>query len=203
MKSHRSLPDEYTKKDSLDFKNNRRHLVVSYLLRLASLAIFIPVFAAIAILLHQELRMSFISLLNITIPGLPSVVSILFVIIDVIAVLYLHEIIHATVFWTATRGKFKIGIRGAVIFAAAPEWYLPKRHMIINALAPFVVISFFGVVLMAALPPSSISWVYIPIVINAAAAAGDFMMVAWVARHDPRTLFYDEGDATFSYSPSP
>jgi hypothetical protein len=203
MTAQRSLPEGYTKKDSLDFRNNRRQLVVSYVLRLTSLAVFVPVFASMALLFHQELRTSLVSPLNIAIPGLPNVVSVLFVIIDVIAVLSLHELIHASVFWTATHGKFKIGIRGVVLFAAASEWYLPKRHMIINALAPFVVITIIGIILMVVLPAPLIPWVYIPIVINAAAAAGDFMMVAWVAKHDHRTLFYDEGDATFSYAPSP
>lgn len=117
--------------DSLDFRNNRRQLVISYLLRIFGVFVFALIFLIITKLLKNNFDISMTLLLNIKIGSLPSIVSIILVILDVLLVLYLHEFIHATGFFISHRQKPQIGIRGLVIFAAAPGIKLNKSQLII------------------------------------------------------------------------
>ena len=201
MQARQSLPEGYQKTSAMDFGRNKRQLYLSYLLRFASLLFFLVVFALVGIGFHASLGSSLLSFVDIAIPGLPGVLSILFIALDVFLVLALHELVHASVFWMFARSQFQIGIRGAVIFAAAPDWYFTKAPMVINALAPFTVISIIGIVLMGILPVTVIAWIFIPVVVNAAAAAGDFMLLIWIAGQKEGTFFKDTGDATVSYAP--
>lgn len=67
------------------------------------------------------------------------------------------------------------------------------------ALAPFVAISIIGCVLIFLLQQRFWPWVFIPIVVNAAAAAGDFMAVLWALKQPENAKFIDEGDVTYAY----
>jgi hypothetical protein len=113
--------------------------------------------------------------------------------------LYFHEIIHATVVFITHKQKPQIGIRGLIIYAAAPESVLTKTQFIITALAPFIVISLMGCMLIFFIPQSFLSWIFIPTVVNAAAAAGDFMAVIWALKQPKNAKFVDSGDITKAY----
>ncbi len=116
-------------------------------------------------------------------------------------VLYLHEMIHAAVFCFTHGQKPKIGMRGFVIFAAAPQQILTKNQVIVNAMAPFTIISIIGLSLVLFMPGSYFSWIFIPTLVNAAAAGGDFMTVYFVKKH-PKTIRYnDVGDILYALKP--
>lgn len=178
--------------DKLDFRNNKKQLINSYLLRLLGLIIFGIVFFAIASRYNNQTTIQ--TLFNLEIEGLSGFVSILLLISDVIFVLYLHELIHASVFYITHKQKPKIGINGFVIFAAAPEQILTKQQLIINALAPFGVISIIGIILMFFIPAQYIAWIFIPTLVNAAAAGGDFMTVFFVKKYPKNYRYNDIGD---------
>lgn len=178
--------------DKLDFRNNKKQLINSYLLRLLGLIIFGIVFFAIASWYNNQTTIQ--TLFNLEIEGLSGFVSILLLISDVIFVLYLHELIHASVFYITHKQKPKIGINGFVIFAAAPEQILTKQQLIINALAPFGVISIIGIILMFFIPAHYIAWIFIPTLVNAAAAGGDFMTVFFVKKYPKNYRYNDIGD---------
>ena len=185
--------------DYLDFRNNKQQLILSYLLRIFGILIFGYLFFLIAEHLYKTDQIIFKTLIEIKIQSLPSVFSIIFIIIDVVVVLYLHELIHAAVFYFTHKQRPKLGIRGFIIFAAAPNKILNKNQMIINTLAPFVVITLVGFLLMTLVPISFSSWIFIPMVVNAAAAGGDFMTVYWVLKQPKGAKFIDVGDITNAY----
>ena len=186
--------------DSLDFRNNKRQLVTSYLLRILGVFVFALLFLIIAKYFKNSFNVSMNLLLNIKIESLPSIVSIFLVILDVLLVLYLHELIPATVFFISHKQKPQIGIHGFIIFAAAPDKILNKFQLIINALAPFTVITLIGLLLIFFTPLDYLSWIFIPTVVNAAAAGGDFMTAIWSAKKPKNTKFIDTGDITNAYT---
>ena len=178
--------------DKLDFRNNRKQLINSYMLRLLGLVLFSFIFGAIAYWHHSETTIQ--TLFNLEIKGLQGFVSIFLLVLDVVFVLYLHELIHATVFYITHKQKPKIGFTGFVIYAAAPRQVLTKTQLTINALTPFAVISGIGIILMFVIPIHYIAWVYIPTLVNASAAGGDFMMVFFVKKHPKNFRYNDVGD---------
>ncbi len=178
--------------DQLDFRNNRRQLLGSYLLRLAGVFLFGFLFQYLLNTLRGEFSMA--TLLNIEIEGVGAVWSILLLILNVLLVLYLHELIHAAVYYFGSGQSPRIGMRGLVIFAAAPDKLISRNVMLINAWAPFAVISLMGLVLMQSVPEQALSWVFMPTLVNAAAAGGDFMVVYFVLKHSRQTQYRDVGD---------
>ena len=185
--------------DSLDFRNNKKQLIISYLLRILGVLIFSFVFFLIAKSLYEPDQIFFKNLIEIKIESIPSFASIILIIIDVVVVLYLHELIHAAVFYLTHKQIPKIGIRGFIIFAAAPNKIINKNQIIINALAPFLVITVIGIVLMTLIPINFSSWIFIPMIVNAASAGGDFMTIYWVSKQPKGAKFIDIGDITNAY----
>jgi hypothetical protein len=185
--------------DSLDFRNNKKQLIISYLLRALGVIVFGGIFLLITRLLANNSEILLKALINIEIESLPPILSIILIIVDVGVVLFFHEIIHASVVFITHRQKPKIGVRGLIVYAAAPESVLTKTQFIITALAPFLVISLIGCMLIFFIPLRFLSWIFIPTVVNAAAAGGDFMAVVWALKQPENTTFIDNGDITNAY----
>lgn len=184
----------YEQTSVLDFAHNRRHLAAAYLLRLAGLAGFTLGFARITRLLRPEVPTSLDTYLGVALPGLPAALSIILTVAVVALVLLLHELIHAGVFYLARGAPPRLGWRGLTIFAAAPEHPVGRSLMVVNALAPFAIISLLGLLLLSVVPASALAWVFIPTVANAAAAGGDFMTLAWLFRLPANVVVLDTGD---------
>lgn len=178
--------------DQLDFRNNRKQLIGSYVLRFAGGFFFGLLFQYLLNTLRGALSMA--ALLSIQIEGLAAIWSIFLLTINTFAVLYLHELVHAAVYFFSSRQKPRIGMRGLVIFAAAPDKLISRNVMLINALAPIFIISLLGFGLMLSVPEQVLPWVFIPTLVNAAASGGDFMVVYFVLKHNPQTQYRDVGD---------
>ena len=185
--------------DSLDFRNNKKQLIISYFLRAIGVIVFGYIFLLITRFLANDSEVVLKELIDIEIKSLPAILSVILIILDVSIVIFLHELIHASVVFLTHRQKPKIGIRGLIVYAAAPESILTKTQFIITALAPFLVISIIGCMLIFIIPQSFLSWIFIPTVINAAAAGGDFMAVLWALKQPENAQFIDKGDITHAY----
>ena len=184
---------------ALDFRNNKQALIVSYVLRAAGVFVFGALFLMITKYLATGNEIILKQLISIEIKSLPSGLSIFLIILDVVFVLFLHELIHASVVFITHGQKPKIGIRKLIIYAASPESVLTKTQFIITALAPFLVISIIGCMLIFFVPYNYLSWIFIPTVVNAAAAGGDFMAVVWALKQPENAKFIDKGDITYAY----
>ena len=185
--------------DFLDFRNNKKQLIISYFLRAIGVIVFGYIFLLITNILANDSEVVLKELINIEIKSLPAILSVILIIIDVSIVIFLHELIHASVVFLTHRQKPRIGIRGLIVYAAAPENVLTKTQFIITALAPFLLISIIGCMLIFFIPQSFLSWIFVPTVVNAAAAGGDFMAVLWALKQPENAKFVDEGDITYAY----
>lgn len=184
--------------DALNFRDNKKQLLLSYLLRIVGVIIFGLFFLMVIRYLTNSSEITLRELIDIEIKSIPPILSIVFIILDVGIVIFFHEIIHASVVFITHGQKPKIGMRGLIVYAAAPDSALTKSEFITTALAPFIVISIIGCILILFIPQGFWSWVFIPIVINAAAAGGDFMAVVWALKQPKEAKFIDKGDITYS-----
>lgn len=181
---------------TLDFRNNKSELLISYLLRLLGVVFFGYIFYLVANFLNNDTP--FRELVSIEILGVAPIFSIFLCVVDVAFVLFLHELIHALVYYVTNKQNPRFGMRGWVIYAAAPNQLITKRNIIINALAPFVVISFLGLSLLTLVPVQFASWIFLPTLVNAAAAGGDFMVVYFALKHSKEIQYNDKGDIIYA-----
>ncbi|NJN17657.1 MAG: DUF3267 domain-containing protein [Oscillochloris sp.] len=70
--------------------------------------------------------------------------------------------------------------KGLYAYAAAPDWYLPRRPYFSVALAPLLAISLLGIGMLLIVPATWIPVVLLAIVLNAAGAIGDLPVAAWL-----------------------
>jgi len=113
-----------------------------------------------------------------------------------------HEAVHGLFFCLFTRSRPRFAFRWAYAYAAAPDWYIPRDLFFIITLAPFVLITLAGLLLIAFAPPAWILPTWFVITLNAGGAIGDLAVAAWLLRQ-PRTCFAnDRGDAVTLYVPA-
>lgn len=192
--SNLSKRNDYTEISKLDFRDNTQLMLLSYGIRIVGAVIFSMLFFIIIQQIYPNRALTLESLITIKLMNVPDIMSIALIVIAVIGVLWLHELIHATVFFIHTGAPPRMGMRGPIIFASAIGYLNTRNAMMINALAPFVVISILGVLLMFVVPASVLAWIFIPTVANAAAAGGDFMAVYWLLSLPDDTQIEDHGD---------
>lgn len=199
MTTNHYTPENQSQISTLDFRDNKQLVLMSYLLRAFGALIFGGLFFLAADTIHPDAGLTVESLVSIAIDGMPDIVSIVLVIFAVTSVLWLHELVHASVFYVHIGAPPHIGIRGPIIFAAAEGYLNTRTAMIVNALAPFVVISSLGLLMMALIPVGALAWIFIPTVANAAAAGGDFMAVFWLLGLPRGAKVEDHGDVIIAY----
>lgn len=190
---------DYVRIGVIDFRKDKKQLLWSYIIRLICLLFFGPLFVLIALQMDIHIPVTKKAFLGLTIPGVSPFFSILFIIIAVVFVLFLHEMIHAAVFFLKKNQKPRIGMKGLVIYAKASRYFINRNAMIINRLAPFFIITLLGFILIELLPVTALPWVFMPTLVNAAASGGDFMIIMWMMGHTRRTLYKDEGDIITAY----
>jgi len=122
----------------------------------------------------------------------------------VLAVLPLHEGLHAAAIrWAGHKPRFGAKLDKGVLYATADGALFRRAEFIVIALAPIVVITLVGMVLMVVLPDWPAFWVGIAVIVNASSAIGDLWMVAVVRRYAGDALVRDEADGIRIFTPSP
>ncbi len=137
---------------------------------------------------HEELgAVLVIDALPDTLPMLPGLVLTLLV-------LPLHEWIHGQMIKHVGHEP-RYGVKWMVLFATSKGGVFRRNEFIDVALAPLVVITSAGIVLMLFLPLGLAQWVGLAIVMNAAGAIGDLWMTVVALRYDRSVLVRDEEDS--------
>jgi hypothetical protein len=111
----------------------------------------------------------------------------------------IHELVHGLCFYYYTRTRPKFGLRLFYAYAAAPGWYLPKFNYCVVALAPFVLITSLGLLLIPIIPLVIAPAFIFGLTMNAAGSVGDFAVVIWLLRQPGKILIEDLGDSVNSY----
>jgi hypothetical protein len=117
-----------------------------------------------------------------------------------VALIVVHELIHGAFFWLFTRSRPVFGLRGWYAFAAAPGWFLSRGQYLITTLAPFVLLSLLGMVMMAVLPVLIAAIVLILTVFNATSSVGDLWIAIRLVGQRGNVVAEDLGDGVNFYA---
>jgi hypothetical protein len=120
-----------------------------------------------------------------------------------VLVLLLHELVHGLAYWWFARRRPRFGVAGLLPYASVPPGvYFPRNQYLAVGLAPLLLLTGAGLLLLLVLPLATISVLTLFIVLNAAGAAGDLVVVARLLSFAPDTLMEDAGAGTIVYGPA-
>lgn len=125
----------------------------------------------------------------------------------VIGVLPLHELVHGLAIQATGYtprygakytlvGKVKIPY---ILYATADGVYFTRNQFIVIALAPVIVITLLGLLLVYILPDFMALYIGAAVVINGSGAVGDLWMTAVALRYPASALVLDEADSITIY----
>ncbi|HTP13476.1 MAG TPA: DUF3267 domain-containing protein [Bacteroidota bacterium] len=185
----RLLPDSYKRIWGLDLATDRTTALV---LNLISLPLFVVagwLFLRAASLLNPGITAAnFVRILSVRpLVAYSGLVAVL------VGTTLLHELIHGLFFWLTTRTKPVFGLKLLFAYAGAPEWYIPRNQYSVIGLAPFVMISLCGFLLIPLTPVVAGQLILFGMVVNAAGAIGDLYVCGRVLRLPLDVLIRDTG----------
>jgi Putative zincin peptidase len=126
---------------------------------------------------------------------------LLAVILVIVLMIGLHEWIHGlAIRWMGYKPRYGINLAKGVFFATTDNGLFWRNQFLVVALAPLVVITIAGMILMIFTPDSLGYYVGLIVVMNAAGAIGDLWMAAVVWRYPDDTLVRDEADSIRIYT---
>ena len=182
-----ALPADYREVHYMSI-NERGMLLWLNVLSVVPLVISALVVFGALLVYHDELGAP------LAIHALPDKVPPLLGFALILVVLPLHEWIHGLVIGRLGH-RPRYGIKWFVLFATSDGALFRRDEFIQIALAPLVVITAVGGVLMFFLPLGMAQWVALGVTVNAAGAIGDLWMTAVALRYDPSALVRDEEDS--------
>ncbi|MBW8012540.1 MAG: DUF3267 domain-containing protein [Chloroflexi bacterium] len=195
MQPTKQLPDEYQEIYSLDLSKNIRAQLILNGVALILMLVFGWFFAGISLILTPGTWPN--NLANML--GTSNLVIIL---AALLLMPVLHEAAHGLFFWLFTRQRVKFGFKLGYAYAAAPEWYLPRKQYLVVACAPITILSFIGVALMPIMPVFAFPGLLLFLSFNAGGSVGD-MFVAWkITQYHSNVLINDQGDSFIIYGKS-
>jgi hypothetical protein len=127
-------------------------------------------------------------------------VDLLFMVMIFAVFIVLHELVHGAFFWIYSRSRPRFGFRGGYAYAAAPGWFFPRSQYLVIALAPLLLLSILGMVLVAVVPAGALAAILFGMVANAAGAVGDMWIAFKVIRERRKILIEDLGDGMNFYA---
>ncbi len=197
MKATQVLPLHYHPSGKFDLKNPKQIIILN-LIGLFLLIFSIWFFGWIANQLRSGSDISF----SIEFSSISSaLVALGKLILTIIFVLALHEGIHAFFFWTFSGQKPLIGFKGFYAYAAMPGWYFPRNQYLVIGIAPLMIITLIGILLLVVAPITIMNLVLIALVLNTSGAVGDLFVVIWLLTKPSETLALDMVDSIEFYVP--
>ena len=198
MKATQVLPPNYHPSGKFNLKNLKQIIILN-LIGLILLIFSIWFFSWIAYQIRSESAISFsieFSSISSALVGLGKLV------LTIILVLIVHEAIHAAFFWIFSGQTPVVGFKGAYAYAAMPGWYFPRNQYLVIGIAPLILITLIGLLLLAVVPVSILNLVLVALVINTSGAVGDLFVVIWLLTKPVETLALDQVDTIEFFVPS-
>ena len=200
MPATRTLPNHYHTIGSLDVSQDQRLLFILNLVGLFVMVIAGWLFFRYAAWLRPaDLARALQPLQDRSLIGVVSLVAAILALF--IFHIVVHEAVHGLFFWVFTHSRPRFAFRWAYAYAAAPDWFIPRDLFLITTLAPFVLITLAGLLLIAFAPPAWLLPTWFVITMNAGGAVGDLAVAAWLLRQPPTCLAQDRGDAVTLFLP--
>jgi Putative zincin peptidase len=110
------------------------------------------------------------------------------------AVLVLHELVHGLFFLTFTGSRPHFGLKQMYAYACAPDWYIPRNQFLVVGLAPLILITLAGFLLLPLLSPILATFTLFAMAVNASGAIGDLYTVLWLLRFPADAFVCDHGE---------
>ena len=196
MHSTLTLPIHYEQDSTIDLAKDKTLLINLTVASLVLFFVFGGMFTVLASVISPALASR--GSIVITLPTL--LLALVVVSVLTLFVLVVHEFIHGLFFWLFTRSKPKYGFKGVYAYAAAPDWYIPRNQFLVIGLAPLVILTLVGLVLLRFLPPLGVFMVVLGMTMNAAGAVGDIFIVGLSLRKPASCLFRDFGTGITLYT---
>ena len=207
MKANTSLPSNYSKYIILEPSKNPKFVIGTIII---GIVLFL-IFGWLLVLFVNALRptaldgMRLRDLLSTNTAGSSFVIPpALFrnVGLALIAVLIFHELVHGLFYWLFSSQRPKFGFRGLFPYAAAPIGvYFPRKQFLAVGLAPLVLLTMVGLLLMVIAPIALVPFLLFFVAFNAAGAAGDLIMVIQLAPFSSDTVMEDNDAGVTIYGP--
>jgi hypothetical protein len=201
MKACKTLPPNYRTYKTLDLSQNRLAALGLNIVGLVGFGFF----GWLALLLLRVLRPDAVAIAwetGVKLQAIGALLAVVTVVGIQTAMVVLHEAAHGVFFWYFTRERPAFGLElPFAAYAAAPDWYLPRRQHLVVGLAPFVLVTLVGLALLPVVPVFVVPVLLLIMVTNAAGSTGDFVMVAWMLTLPKDILVQDTGAAITIYVP--
>lgn len=127
---------------------------------------------------------------------LNNIVPILVIILSVIGFIAIHELIHIIFMSIFSKGKINVSVRFPTI-AVGSDAYFNKSQYIVIALAPVVVL---GIICLICLLLFSYKFLFaMLLILNFAAATGDYILTFYALKQKKNTYFVDKAEKTMLY----
>jgi len=186
MQSLTTLPEGYAVKHTFDAKN----VVLAVGMNIAGL-ILAFLFGGICAFLVSALRA--VDVVALFLDWLYQPFFSLVTVVLIFVVLVCHELIHGVGFWWFTRAKPVFGGNLFVMYAGAPGWYIPARQHFVIGIAPLVVLTILGLVLMLVVPASWLLSLLFLTAFQAGGAFGDILVCGFELAQPRSALVEDTG----------
>jgi hypothetical protein len=120
--------------------------------------------------------------------------------VTIIIMILLHESVHGLVLWGFTKNfpPFGINFMGSV-YVNASGWYLPRNHMLIMLLSPFLLLSITGIIFLSFTSGEFFRMMLWAVLLNAAGAINDLAVAGWLFFQPDTTLIENSGQALSIY----
>jgi energy-coupling factor transporter transmembrane protein EcfT len=113
----------------------------------------------------------------------------------------LHELVHGVFIWLFTRSRPTFGFRGWYAYAAAPGWFFSRGQYLVVLLAPFVLLSVLGLILLTIVSQRiALMTILLAAVLNAASSVSDLWITLLIIRERRPIVIEDLGDGMNFYT---
>jgi hypothetical protein len=191
--------------DQLPMLSATRNLPSTYLqsrtLDLASRPVLMILLNVVGLLLFFAFGLGFLRLAELFYPGIvfsasniPALLAILALLLAYATVLVLHELVHGLFFVILTHSLPHFGIKQMYAYACAPDWYIPRNQFLVVGLAPLILITIAGFLLLPLLGSALATFTLFAMAVNASGAIGDLYTVVWILRFPSNALVCDHGE---------
>lgn len=195
MQATKTLPANYREHRVIDLSNNPRALLILNLLSIPLLALAGWLLFWLASWLRPALEWRGVF------SGGALLAAFLLVVILIAFVLVLHEAIHGLFFFLFTRERPVFALKALYAYAAAPAWYIPRRPYMVVGIAPLVIITLLGILLLPIITEWLVLALLVAVALNAAGAIADIAIVGWLLFQPDDSLICDHGDKMIVYRP--
>jgi Putative zincin peptidase len=186
LSATRNLPPTYLQSRALDLTSRPGLMII---LNVVGLLLF---FAFGLAFLH--LAAAFYPGIAFGISNFSALWGILAFLLAYAAVLVLHELVHGLFFVILTRSRPHFGIKQMYAYACAPDWYIPRNQFLVVGLAPLILITLAGFLILPLLGPSLVTFTLFAMAVNASGAIGDLYTVLWILRFPANAFVCDHGE---------